>query len=64
MRLKTGYLDAQAKDLDEALAMIGRAGRERKPVSVALLGNAAEMLPETGAARREARRGDRPDLGA
>src|SRR4249920_719109 len=31
MRLKTGYLDAQAKDLDEALAMMDRAGRERKP---------------------------------
>jgi urocanate hydratase len=46
MRLKTGYLDAQAKDLDEALAMMDRAGRELKPVSIALLGNAAEMLPE------------------
>jgi urocanate hydratase len=46
MRLKTGYLDAQAKDLDEALAMMDRAGRERKPVSVAVLGNAAELLPE------------------
>ena len=42
MRLKTGYLDAQAQDLDEALAMIERACRERKPVSVGLLGNAAE----------------------
>src|SRR5437870_10057447 len=37
MRLKTGYLDAQAKDLDEALAMIDRAVREKKPISVALL---------------------------
>ena len=55
MRLKTGYLDAQAKDLDEALAMMERAGRERKPVSVALLGNAAEMLPEL------VRRGVKPD---
>ena len=55
MRLKTGYLDAQAKDLDEALAMMDRAGRERKPVSVALLGNAAEMLPEL------VRRGVKPD---
>src|SRR6187402_466575 len=40
MRLKTGYLDAQAKDLDEALVMMDHAGRERKPVSIALLGNA------------------------
>ena len=55
MRLKTGYLDAQAKDLDEALAMMDRAGRERKPVSVAVLGNAAEMLPEL------VRRGVKPD---
>jgi urocanate hydratase len=55
MRLKTGYLDAQAKDLDEALAMMDRAGRELKPISIALLGNAAEMLPEL------VRRGVKPD---
>jgi len=55
MKLKTGYLDAQAKDLDEALAMMDRAGREQKPVSIALLGNAAEMLPEL------VRRGVKPD---
>jgi urocanate hydratase len=55
MRLKTGYLDAQAKDLDEALAMMERAGRELKPISIALLGNAAEMLPEL------VRRGVKPD---
>jgi urocanate hydratase len=46
MRLKTGYLDAQAKDLDEALAMIERARRDGKAISVAVLGNAAELLPE------------------
>src|SRR5690349_9784957 len=55
MRLKTGYLDARARDLDEALAMMERAGRERKPISVAVLGNAAEMLPEL------VRRGVKPD---
>src|SRR5215468_330462 len=55
MRLKTGYLDKQAKDLDEALAMIARATSEKKPISVALLGNAAEVLPEL------ARRGVKPD---
>ncbi len=55
MRLKTGYLDAQAKDLDEALAMMDRAGRELKPISIALLGNAAEILPEL------VRRGVKPD---
>src|SRR5713101_1390045 len=55
MRLKTGYLDAQAKDLDEALAMMARAGHERKPLSVGVIGNAAEMVPEL------VRRGVRPD---
>jgi urocanate hydratase len=55
MRLKTGYLDAQATDLDGALAMIERANSARKPVSVGLLGNAAELLPEL------VRRGVKPD---
>jgi urocanate hydratase len=56
MRLRTGYLDRQAKDLDEALAIVDRACRERKPVSVGLLGNAAEVLPEL------LQRGVRPDV--
>ena len=56
MRLRTGYLDHQANDLDEALAMIDRACREQKPVSVGLLGNAAEVMPEL------LRRGVRPDV--
>jgi len=46
---KTGYLDAQAKDIDEALAMMERASREGKPISVAVLGNAAEVAARTGA---------------
>ncbi len=46
MRLKTGYLDQQAKNLDEALAMIEHACRERKALSVGVLGNAAEIFPE------------------
>lgn len=54
-RLRTGYVDVQAKGLDEALAIIERAGKERKAVSVALLGNAADVLPEL------VRRGVRPD---
>src|SRR4051794_9216962 len=37
MRLRTGYLDHQANDLDQALTMIDRACREQKPVSVGLL---------------------------
>jgi urocanate hydratase len=55
MRLRTKYLDAQAKDLDEALKMIDEAVRARTPRSIGLLGNAAEILPEL------VRRGVRPD---
>ncbi|HZW47929.1 MAG TPA: urocanate hydratase, partial [Microvirga sp.] len=55
MRLRTGYLDQRADSLDEALAIIERSCREKKPVSVGLLGNAAEIFPEIY------RRGIRPD---
>ena len=64
MRLRTGYLDAQADDLDEALAIIERAGRGQE----AGLGRPARQrrrdLARAGAPRRAARRGHRPDLGA
>ena len=53
MRLRTGYLDRAATSLDEALAIVTGA---REPVSVGLLGNAAELLPEMFA------RGVRPHL--
>lgn len=56
MRLRTGYLDKQAGSIDEAIAMIEEAHAAGKPVSVGLLGNAAEILPEM------VRRGIRPDL--
>src|SRR3546814_1328355 len=56
MRLRTGYLDRQASSIDEAIAMIEGAHAEGKPVSVGLLGNAAEILPEI------VRRGIHPDL--
>ena len=55
MRLKTKYLDYQAKSLDEALEMIARATKEKKAISVGLLGNAAEVLPEM------VKRGIKPD---
>jgi urocanate hydratase len=55
MRLKTGYLDAQANSLDQALTMIERACKEKKALSVGVLGNAAEMVPEL------VRRGIKPD---
>ncbi|HKD47903.1 MAG TPA: urocanate hydratase [Rhizomicrobium sp.] len=56
MRIKTGYLDRMAETLDEALAIIHRSCHERRPTSVGLLGNAAEVLPEL------LTRGIRPDL--
>ena len=56
MRLGNGYLDHRAGSLDEALAMMAQASRDRKPVSVGVLGNAAEVFPEL------VRRGVRPDL--
>ena len=56
MRLRTGYLDKQASTIDEAIAMIEASHAEGKPVSVGLLGNAAEILPKM------VRRGIRPDL--
>jgi urocanate hydratase len=55
MRLRTRYLDRQAENLDAALAMMEQAARDRKPVSVGLLGNAADIFPEL------VRRGVRPD---
>ena len=55
MRLRTRYLDEQAHDLDDALARIARYTGEGRAVSIGLLGNAAEILPEL------VRRGVRPD---
>ena len=55
MRMRTRYLDRQASNLDEALAIIDEAGKTRKPISVGLLGNAADVFPEL------VRRGIRPD---
>ncbi|HET7306194.1 MAG TPA: urocanate hydratase [Gammaproteobacteria bacterium] len=45
-RLETGYLDKKADSLGEALAMIRESLEVGKPVSVGLLGNAAEIFPE------------------
>ncbi|HNV85017.1 MAG TPA: urocanate hydratase, partial [Arenimonas sp.] len=55
MRIKTRYVDEQANDLDDALARLEKYCSEGKAVSIALLGNAAEILPEL------VRRGVRPD---
>jgi urocanate hydratase len=44
-RLKNGFLQHQAVDLDQALAMIAAAQQRKQALSVALLGNAAEVYP-------------------
>lgn len=55
MRLRTRYVDEQATDLDDALARIDKYTEAGEAKSIALLGNAAEILPEL------VRRGVRPD---
>lgn len=54
-RLETGYLDMRAETLDEAMVVINDAVLKKKAVSVGLLGNAAEILPQM------LERGIRPD---
>ena len=56
MRLRTGYLDLQAASLDEAIAQLQAAAWTRTPVSIGLLGNAADLFPEIYKRRA------RPDL--
>jgi urocanate hydratase len=56
MRLQTGYLDCKADTIEEALDIIEQAKGQGKPVSVGLLGNAAEIFPKL------VRRGIRPDV--
>jgi len=46
MRLRTRYVDEQATDLDDALARIEKYTKAGEAKSIALLGNAAEILPE------------------
>jgi urocanate hydratase len=48
-RIETGYLDTVAQSLDEGLAMIETARRERRALSVGLCGNAADIYPEIAA---------------
>ncbi|MDW5375778.1 urocanate hydratase [Halomonas sp. HP20-15] len=56
MRLRTRYVDEQANDLDDALARIEKYTKAGEAKSIALHGNAAEILPEL------IRRGVRPDM--
>ncbi len=55
MRLRTGYLDKRCDSLDEALALIDAATKKGEAISVGLLGNCAEVLPEL------VKRGVKPD---
>ncbi|MEX5745157.1 urocanate hydratase [Massilia sp. X63] len=59
-RLRTRYLDKQARDIDQALAMIKEHTEKREAVSIGLLGNAADVLPEL--VRRARAGGMVPDL--
>ena len=45
-RLRTGYCDKMSQDLDEALALVEGAARKGEALSVGLVGNCAEVLPE------------------
>ena len=55
-RLATGYLDEATDSVEDALERVRAAARERRPLSVGLLGNAAEIVPEL------ARKGEHFDL--
>ena len=59
-RLRTRYLDKQAKDLDDALALVKHHCERGEAVSIGLLGNAAEILPEL--VKRAQQGGIKPDL--
>ncbi|MDP9899567.1 urocanate hydratase [Variovorax ginsengisoli] len=59
-RLRTRYVDKQARDIDHALELIAQHTAAKEAVSIALLGNAAEVLPEL--VRRAKAGAIRPDL--
>ena len=59
-RLRTRYVDKQARDIDHALELIKEHTGKKEAVSIALLGNAAEVLPDL--VRRAQAGGIRPDI--
>ena len=59
-RLRTKYLDKQAKDIDDALDLVRYHCGRKEAISIGLLGNAAEIVPEL--ARRAKAGGLKPDL--
>ena len=59
-RLRTRYLDKQARDIDHALELIAQHTAAGEAISIGLLGNAAEILPEL--VHRAKAGGARPDI--
>jgi len=59
-RLRTRYVDKQAKDIDDAIELIKYHTARKDAISIALLGNAAEILPEL--VKRAKAGGIKPDL--
>ncbi|PRC90898.1 urocanate hydratase [Solimicrobium silvestre] len=59
-RLRTRYVDKQARDLDHALELVAEHCAKKEAISIALLGNAAEILPEL--VKRAKAGGIKPDL--
>jgi len=55
-RLRTGYLDKKAANLDDAIEMIEKASADKEAISIGLLGNGGDVLPEL------VRRGIKPDM--
>ena len=55
-RMRTRYVDVMAETLDEAMALLEQSFKDKKALSIGLLGNAADLLPEM------VERGIRPDL--
>ena len=60
-RLRTRYVDKQARDIDDALALIAHHTSKKEAISIALLGNAAEIVPEL-VRRAKAGTAIKPDL--
>jgi len=56
LRIKSGYLDCKADDLDHALSLVEQSCHDKKPLSVGLLGNAADLFEQL------ADRGIKPDV--
>ena len=62
MRLRTRYLDAKARSLDDALSIIAGAHEKGRAISVGLLGNAGEVFPEIAARVKAGDAKARPDV--